>query len=86
MNLGSSLRDHEETFDVLVQSLLAIGKDFEVEDLIIIYANSLPDKTFGNWIQTQMALIDTMSITDFKGRVREEARRLDLVGLGQGLG
>src|SRR5437762_925007 len=33
-----------------------------------------------------MAFIDNMSITDFKGRVREEARRLDLAGFGLGLG
>ena len=33
-----------------------------------------------------MAFIDTLSITDFKDRVREEARRLNLAGLGQGLG
>ena len=83
---GTALRDHEETFDVLVQNLLAIGKVIDAEELIILYANSLPVETFGNWIQTQIALIDNMSITDFKGRVREEARRLNLVGQGQGLG
>ena len=33
-----------------------------------------------------MAFIDNMSITDFKDRVREEARCLNLIDLGQGLG
>ena len=32
-----------------------------------------------------MVLIDEMSLTDFKGRVREEARRLISVGQGQSL-
>jgi len=86
MKVGTPLRDHKQTFDILIQSLSAIGKIIEPEELIILYANSLPVETFGNWIQTQMAMIDNMSITDFKGRVREEARRLNLVGLGQGLG
>ena len=69
MQSGSSLRDHEETFDSLVQSLSAIGKEYEDEELIILFANSLPPDVFGNWIQTQMAFIDGMSLTDFKGRV-----------------
>ena len=86
MPAGSSLIDHESTFDNLVQNLAAIGKTIDPEELIILYANSLPVETFGNWIQGQMAFIDNMSITDFKARVREEARRLNLAGLGQGLG
>ena len=32
-----------------------------------------------------MAFVDNMSITDFKGRVREEARRLTSVGIASGL-
>ena len=67
MHAGSSLIDHESTFDNLVQNLAAIGKSIEPEELIILYANSLPVETFGNWIQSQMAFIDNMSITDFKG-------------------
>ena len=86
MQSGSSLRDHEETFDSLVQSLSAIGKDFDDEELIILFANSLPSDVFGNWIQTQMALIDDMSLIDFKSRVREETHRLISVGQGQSLG
>ena len=86
MQSGSSLRDHEQRFDVLVQSLEAIGKVIDPDELIILYINSLPIETFGNWIQTQLGFIDSMSITDFKGRVREEARRLNLAGMGQGLG
>ena len=75
-----------QRFDVLVQSLEAIGKIIDPNELIILYMNSLPIETFGNWIQTQLGFIDNMSITDFKGRVREEARRLNLVGMGHGLG
>ena len=40
MQSGFSLRDHEETFDNLVQSLSAIRKNYEDEELIILFANS----------------------------------------------
>ena len=69
-----------------MQSLAVISKNIDQDELIILYANSLPIETFGNWIQSQLGFIDDMSITDFKGRVREEARRLNLIGMGQGLG
>ena len=55
LNLGSqtqsSLHELEETFDVLVQSLEAIGKKYLDDELIIYFTNSLPNETFGNWIQ-----------------------------------
>ena len=86
MNPGGSLIEHERIFDDLVQSLVAIGKIIEPDELIILYINSLPAETFGNWIQGQMAFIDQMTITEFKGRVREEARRLNACGLTQTLG
>src|SRR5208282_3598300 len=86
LDMTGSLSDHERTFDDLVQSLSAIGKDIDPDELIVLYANSLPDQTFGNWIQGQMAFINKVSITEFKGRVREEARRLTLSGRGTGLG
>src|SRR5271154_4484878 len=86
LDMTGSLSDHERTFDNLVQSLIAIGKDIDSDELIVLYANSLPVQTFGNWIQGQMTFVDKLSITEFKGRVREEARRLNLAGLGQGLG
>ena len=86
MSPNGSLNDHERTFDDLVQSLASIGKTIDSDELIILYANSLPTVTFGNWIQSQMAFIDTMTITEFKGRVREEARRLNTCGLSQSLG
>src|SRR5579862_5789302 len=86
MNPNGSLLDHERTFDDLVQSLAAIGKTIDSDELIILYANSLPVDIFSNWIQGQMAFIDKMTITEFKGRVREEARRLNTCGLNQGLG
>ena len=81
-----SLSNYEKTFDTLMQSLSTIGKDIDPDELIILYANSLPVKIYSNWIQSQMAFIDKLLITEFKGHVREEARRLNLSGLGQGLG
>jgi hypothetical protein len=86
MDANSSLIEHERIFDDLVQSLTAIGKTIDPDELIILYANSRPAKTFGNWIQGQMAFIDKMSITEFKGRVREEACCLNSCGLTQALG
>lgn len=86
MSLNGSLIDHERTFDDLIQSLSAIGKTIDSDELIVLYANSLPVEFFGSWIQSQMAFIDNFSITEFKGRVREEVRRLNLASLGQTLG
>jgi len=86
LDMTGSLSDHERTFDDLIQSLAAIGKDIDPDELIVLHANSLADKTFSNWIQGQMAFIDKLSITEFKGRVREEARRLTPAGRGAGLG
>ena len=52
MQVGSSLMGHESIFDDLVQSLAAtFAKNIDPEELIILYANSLPVETFGNWIQ-----------------------------------
>ena len=82
---GTSLIQHEDTFDTLVQSLDAIGKHIDDEELVILYANSLPMAQFGTWIQAQMAFIDNVTLTEFKGRVREEARRLNHAGLSEGL-
>ena len=86
MSSNSSLLEHERIFDDLVQSLYAIGKVIESDELIVLYMNSLPTKTFQTWIQSQMAFIDTMTITEFKGRIREEARRLNTCGLNHELG
>src|SRR5579859_2783783 len=86
MSPNGSLIDHERTFDDLVQSLSAISKTIDSDELIVLYANSLPVEIFGNWIQSQMAFVNNLSITEFKGRVREEGRRLNLAGLGQTLG
>src|SRR5579859_3693066 len=86
MSPNGSLIDHERTFDDLVQSLSAIGKTIDSDELIVLYANSVPVEIFGNWIQSQMAFVDNLSITEFKGRVREEGRCLNLTGLGQTLG
>src|SRR5579859_7667851 len=86
MSANGSLIDHERTFDNLIQNLSAIGKMINTNELIVMYANSLPVETFGNWIQSQMSFIDNLSITEFKGRVRKEAHRLNIAGLGQTLG
>ena len=86
MSPNGSLLDHERIFDDLVQSLIAIGKVIDSDELIVLYANSLPVEIFGNWIQSQMAFIDNLSITEFKGCIREEGRHLNLAGLGQTLG
>ena len=67
-------------FDDLVQSLSAIGKNIESDELIVLYANSLPVEVFGSQIQSQMAFIDNLSITKFKGHVREEGRHLNQIG------
>ena len=86
MGPTATLIQHETIFDALVHELATIGKTIEDEDLIVIYAGSLPNEHFGTWIQSQMPLIDGVSFTEFKSRVREEARRLNLAGVGQQLG
>src|SRR5579859_4987271 len=64
MSANGSLIDHERTFDDLVQSLSAISKTIDSDELIVLYANSLPIEIFGNWIQSQMAFVDNLSITE----------------------
>src|SRR5437764_13371455 len=86
MKSSITFPEHERTFDELVQSLAQIGKIIDTDELIILYAASLPNETFGNWVQSQMAFIDNFSISDSKGRVREEARHLNLAGLATNLG
>src|SRR5436305_8572830 len=86
MKSGTTLSEHERTFDELVQSLVQIGKIIDADELIVLYTASLPNETFRNWVQSQMAFIDNLSISDFKGRVREEARRLNLAGFANHLG
>jgi hypothetical protein len=51
MSRNSSLIDHERTFDELVQNPADIGKTIDPKELIVLYANSLPQDIFGNWIQ-----------------------------------
>ena len=41
MSPNGSLLDHERMFDDLVQSLSAIGKTIDSDELIVLYANSL---------------------------------------------
>ena len=47
MSSNSSLLEHERVFDDLVQSLSAIGKMIDSDELVVLYANSLLTKTFG---------------------------------------
>jgi len=72
---GSSLTEHERTFGSIVESLAAMGRTIETEDLVLIYANSLPQDEYGTWLQSQASILDELSLSDFKGRVREEQQR-----------
>ena len=73
MNPNGSLIDHERTFDDLVQSLAEIDNAIDSDQLLVLFANSLPLNIFGNWIQSQMAFIDKVTITEFKGHVCKKA-------------
>ena len=73
---GSSLIEHERLFDGLVESLAAMGKIIETEDLVVIYANSLPPAEYGTSLQGQSSTLETTSLSAFKGQVREEERRM----------
>ena len=72
---GSSLVEHERTFDGLVEGLAAMGRVIEPEDLVVIYSNSLPAK-YNTWLQGQSSTLDEVTMSEFKGRVREETRRM----------
>ena len=72
---GSSLTDHEREYDGLIEGLAAMGRVIEPEDLVVIYANSLP-KDYDTWLQGQSATLDKMDLSDFKGLVREETLRM----------
>ena len=72
---GSSLIDHEREFDGLVEGLSRMGRVVEPEDLVVIFANSLPVE-YGTWLQGQTATIDKMDLSTFKGLVREETQRM----------
>src|SRR2546423_15175241 len=86
MKSGTTLSEHERVFDELVQSLAQIGKIIDADELIVLYAASLSNETFGNWVQSQMAFINNLSISDFKGQVREEVRHLNLASFAIHLG
>ena len=75
MASGSSLTDHEHGFDGLVEGLVSMGRVMEPEDLVVIYANSLPGE-YNTWLQGQSATLDKMDLSDFKGLVREETLRM----------
>ena len=44
MPSGSSFLEHERTFDSYIEGLSAMGKTIEEEDLVIIFATSLPEE------------------------------------------
>ena len=69
---GSSLIEHKRLFDGLAKSLAAMGKIMDTEDLVVIYANSLPPAEYGTWLQRLSSTLETISLSAFKGRVREE--------------
>ena len=73
------LTEHEHVFHGLVENLTTMGKTIDPKELIILYANSLPMKTFGTWIQGQMSFIAKFSLTEFKGHVREEVCHLNSI-------
>jgi len=52
MQTHTLLRDHEQIFNILVQSLAVIDKTIDQDELIILYINNLSVETFGKWIQT----------------------------------
>jgi hypothetical protein len=60
MKRGTTLSEHERVFDELVQSLAQIGKIIDTDEPIVLYTASLPNETFGNWVQSQMAFIDSL--------------------------
>ena len=72
---GSSLMDNEREFDALVEGLSVMGRIMDPEDLVVIYANSLPQE-YSTWLQGQSATLDKITLSDFKGLVREETQRM----------
>ena len=72
---GSSLVEHERTFDGLVEGLAAMGRVIEPEDLVVIYSDSLPAE-YNTWLQGQSSTLDEVTMSEFKGCVREETRRM----------
>ncbi len=70
---GSSLMNHEREFDGLVEGLMVMGCVMEPEDLVVMYANSLPAE-YATWLQGQLVTLDKISLSDFKGLVHEETQ------------
>jgi len=70
---GSSLMDNEREFDALVEGLSVMGRIMDPEDLVVIYANSLPQE-YSTWLQGQSATLDKIALSDFKGLVHEETQ------------
>ena len=84
MASGSSLADHERQFNSIVEGLAVMGRIMETEDLVAIYANSLP-KEYSAWLQGQMAVLENVELAIFMGMVREETQRMvDYTSVGGG--
>jgi hypothetical protein len=75
MAAGTSLIDHEREFDSLIEGLARMGKIIDEEDLVVIYSNSLPME-FSTWLQGKAAIIESLSLSEFKGQAREEQQRM----------
>src|SRR5436190_24097608 len=67
--------NHEREFDGLVEGLMVMGHVMEPEDLVVIYANSLPAE-YSTWLQGQSVTLDKISLSDFKGLVHEETQHM----------
>jgi len=72
---GSSLNDHEQKFNGLIEGLEGMGCVLGAEVLVAVYANSLP-KEYSAWLQGQMASIENAEVAEFTGMVREETQRM----------
>ncbi len=75
MASGSSLTNYEREFDGLVEGLMIMEHVMKSEDLVIIYANSLPAE-YDTWLQGQMATIDKIELSEFEGLVQEETQHM----------
>jgi hypothetical protein len=80
MSSENLIQEHERSFDAIVFQINEIEPNvMSTEDLILIYGNSLPSASFKSWVQAQMPKIGEMTLGEYKGKAREEARRLGLV-------
>ena len=76
-----NISGEKDTIQNVLHSVLMCRDTFvwltgmEPEELVVIYANSLPGE-YSTWLQGQMATIDKIGLSDFKGLVRKETQRM----------